>query len=186
MKDRKTLLIVSACVVLLVVIFGWLFWGSNVPGRTTNKDQTKAGPKITNSTISRTENGKKIWEFTVGEAESVDNGKMIKFKDIKGTIYMTDGDEMHLKAAEGSAQTENNDFSLGGGVTADLLKGGSLVADKITWKQKEDILTALGKVKIIHEDTMAKAEQIITSTKLTHFKLHEKALIEKGGKYDEE
>jgi hypothetical protein len=27
----------------------------------------------------------------------VDGGKLIKFKDIKGTVFMADGDEMHVK-----------------------------------------------------------------------------------------
>ena len=58
-------------------------------------------------------------------------------------------------------------------------------ANKVEWKQKQDILTATGAVKVIKDDMMATAERITTSSKLEHFKLKGKAHVERGGKYEE-
>lgn len=187
MKNKQAVLAVGAALVILFGVFAWLFWGSIVPSAGGKKAEgPKISAKVTNTTMSRTENGKKIWEFTVGEAESPDGGNTINFKDIKGKIFLDNGDVMDVSAPKGNAQVKGNDFSLEGGVKAALAKGGTLVADKISWKQKEDILTALGKVKVVHNDTMAKGDQIITSSKLVHFKVKGNALVEKGGKYDED
>ena len=187
MKNKQPIMAVVAGVVVLVGVFAWLFWGSIVPdagGKKTVTPQISA--KVTNTTMSRTENGKKIWEFTVGEAESPDGGNTINFKDIKGKVFLNNGDVMDVSAPQGSAQVKGNDFSLEGGVKAALAKGGTLVAEKISWQQKEDVLTATGKVKIVHDDTMAKGDQIITSSKLVQFKVKGHALVEKGGNYDED
>lgn len=187
MKNKQTILAVAGALIILLGVFAWLFWGSAIPDPSNKKAAgSQVGPKVTNSTLSRTENGKKVWEFTVGEAESTDAGNTITFKDIKGKLYLNNGDVMDIIAPQGSAQLKGNDFALEGGVKASLAKGGSLAADKITWQQKDDVLTALGKVKIIHEDTMAKADQIITSSKLEKFKAKGHALVEKGGTYDED
>ena len=69
---------------------------------------------------------------------------------------------------------------------AGLWPGGFLQADKVEWQQKEDILTATGAVKVIKDDMLARAEQVITSSKLVHFKLKDKAHVERGGQYEEQ
>ena len=82
-------------------------------------------------------------------------------------------------------KTKSNEFMLSNGVTARLKQGGFLKADKVEWNQNKDILTATGAVKVVKEDMMATAEKIITSSKLEHFKLKDKAHVERGGKYEE-
>jgi hypothetical protein len=99
MKNKQTLMAVVAGIVVLAGVFAWLFWGSIVPsigGKKAAAPQIAA--KVTNTTMSRTENGKKIWEFTVGEAESPDGGNTIKFKDIKGKVFLDNGDVMDVSA----------------------------------------------------------------------------------------
>lgn len=186
MKNKKTILSVLGGIVALGLVFFWLFFGSSIPKPTVKTPTKPIAPAIKNSVLSREENGKKIWEFSVEEAETTDNNTKVSLKNIKGKVYLKDGDVMEIEAPLGKAELKGNDFTLDGGVNAKLLKGGSLVAKTVTWKQKDDILTAIGNVKILKEDIMAKGDKAITTSKLEKLKLQGNALVEKGGKYDED
>ena len=177
----------SAGFVVLFLVFAWLFWGSTVPEPTdkTKKvktDTTKA--TVYNTVLHRDVNGKRLWELKVGEAVQV-NDNLIRAKQLEGTVYLNNGDEMYVTAKAGEIRTKRDVFTLTDGVTARLKQGGFLKANKVEWKQKQDILTATGAVKVIKEDMMATAERITTSSKLEHFKLKGKAHVERGGKYEE-
>lgn len=186
MKNKKTILAILACLATLFLVFAWLFWGSAVPKPTekSKTDDPSVKATVHNTVLSRSENGKKLWELRVGEATQV-NDNQIEVKKLDGLIYLDNGDEMHVVAPAGSVQLKVNDFALSGGVVARLKNGGSLQADKVEWQQKEDILTATGAVKVIKDDMLARAEQVITSSKLVHFKLKDKAHVERGGQYEE-
>lgn len=186
MKNKKTLLSVAGGLAALLLIFAWLFWGSAIPAPTAKDKKTGTSVKATvhNTVLDRKENGKKVWELRVEEATQV-NDNLITAKKLEGTVYLSDGDEMYVTASGGQIKIKTNDFMLNGGVTARLKNGGYLKADRITWAQKKDILTAAGAVKVIKDDMLASAEQIVTSSKLEHFKLKEKAHVERGGTYDE-
>ena len=187
MKNKKTILAVLAGLAALILIFAWLFWGSAVPKPTEKNNMTDLSAKATvhNTVLSRNENGKKLWELKVEEATQV-NDNLIEVKKLDGLVYLNNGDAMHVAAPAGSVKLKTNDFALSGGVVARLKNGGFLQADKVEWQQKEDILTATGAVKVIKDDMLARAEQVITSSKLVHFKLKDKAHVERGGQYEEQ
>ena len=187
MKNKNAILMGSAGFVVLFLVFAWLFWGSTVPEPTdkTKKvktDTTKA--TVYNTVLHRDVNGKRLWELKVGEAVQV-NDNLIRAKQLEGTVYLNNGDEMYVTAKAGEIRTKRDVFTLTDGVTARLKQGGFLKANKVEWKQKQDILTATGAVKVIKEDMMATAERITTSSKLEHFKLKDKAHVERGGTYEE-
>ncbi len=187
MKNKNAILMGSAGFVVLFLVFAWLFWGSTVPEPTdkTKKvktDTTKA--TVYNTVLHRDVNGKRLWELKVGEAVQV-NDNLIRAKQLEGTVYLNNGDEMYVTAKAGEIRTKRDVFTLTDGVTARLKQGGFLKANKVEWKQRQDILTATGAVKVIKEDMMATAERITTSSKLEHFKLKGKAHVERGGKYEE-
>ena len=187
MKNKNTILAVAAGMAAFFLVFAWLFWGSTVPEPTdkTKKAETStAKASVYNTTLNREADGKRLWELKVGEAVQEDNG-LVRAKQLEGTVYLSNGDEMYVKAEAAEIRIKNNDFVLTKGVTARLKQGGFLKADKVEWKQKEDILTATGAVKVIKEDMMATAETIITSSKFEHFKLKDKAHVERGGQYEE-
>ena len=177
----------AAGLIALFLVFAWLFWGSTVPEPTdkTKKvetDTTKA--TVHNTVLHRDADGKRLWEMNVGEAIQL-NDNLIRAKQLEGTVYLNNGDEMYVTAKAGEIRTKRDVFTLTDGVTARLKQGGFLKAKKVEWIQKKDILTATGAVKVIKEDMMATAEKIITSSKLEHFKLKDKAHVERGGKYEE-
>ena len=186
-KNKNTILAVVAGLGALFLVFAWLFWGSTVP-EPTNKakkadtDTTKA--TVYNTVLHRDADGKRLWELKVGEAIQL-NDNLVRAKQLEGTVYLSNGDEMYVTAKAGEIKTKSNEFMLSNGVTARLKQGGFLKANKVEWKQKQDILTATGAVKVIKDDMLAMAEKIITSSKFEHFKLKDKAHVERGGKYEE-
>ena len=110
---------------------------------------------------------------------------MILAKNLEGTVYLTNGDEVNVKSSAAEVKVKSNQFALIQGVTARWKNGGFVKADKIEWDQQKDILTAAGSVRIIKGDMLATAENVITSSKLDHFKLRENAHMERGGHYEE-
>ncbi len=186
-KHKKTILSVGAGLLALLLVFAWLFWGSKVPEPTdTSQKPEAAGAKaaVHDTVLHREEKGKRLWELKVGEAVQMDDD-LIEAKNLEGILYLSDGDEMRVKADSATIKVKSNDFALKGGVTARLKQGGFLKADKVEWQQNKDIITATGAVRVIKEDMLATAEKIITSSKFEHFKLKDKAHIERGGHYEE-
>ena len=187
MNKKKTLWAIAAALIFLFLIFAWLFWGSTVteptdPGKTTARDTVKAA--VYNTVLNREANGKKLWELKVGEAQQVGDD-LVKAKNLEGTLYLSNGDEVYVTSSGAEVKIKSNQFALIQGVTARWKNGGFIKAEKVEWDQQKDILTATGAVKVIKEDMLATAEKVITSSKLEHFKLKDKAHVERGGHYEE-
>ena len=186
-KNKNILLAVAAGLTALILIFVWLFWGSSVPeptDKTKNTLESTVKATTHDTVLKRDEGGKKKWHIKAGEAVQESND-VITAKNLDGIIYLTNGDEMHVTAEAGKISDKQNQFELSGKVTARLKRGGFLKADKVEWNQVKDILIATGAVKVVKDDMLARAEKIITSSKLKHFKLIEKAHVERGGHYEE-
>ena len=186
-KNKNTILMGAAGLIVLFLIFAWLFWGSTVPEPTDAlKKNAESTVKATvyNTELNRDENGKNKWKLKVGEAVQESND-VISAKNLDGIVYLSNGDEMHVTAEAGKISDKNNLFELSGKVTARLKKGGFMKADKVEWNQAKDILIATGAVKVVKDDMLARAEKIITSSELKHFKLIDKAHVERGGRYEE-
>jgi len=186
-KNKNMILAVAAGLAVLFLVFAWLFWGSTVPKPTDNtKKATESTIKsaVHDTVLNRDEGGKKKWNLKVGEAFQESNG-VVTAKNLDGTIYLNNGDEMYVTAEAGKISEKQNRFELSGKVTARLKGGGFLKADKVEWNQAKDKLTATGAVKVVKDDMLAQAEKIITSSKFNHFKLIEKAHVERGGQYEE-
>ena len=188
MKHKKAIMAVGSGLLVLFLIFAWLFWGSTVP-EPTDKTKKDAGSTVKatvhNTVLNRDENGKQKWKLKVEEATQESND-VITAKKLDGVVYLNNGDEMHVTAEAGKITDKNNQFELSGKVTARLKKGGFMKADKVEWNQAKDILIATGAVKVVKNDMLARAEKIITSSELKHFKLIDKAHVERGGHYEEE
>ena len=186
-KNKKTILAVAAGLIALCLVFAWLFLGSDVPepaDGTKKVELTRVKASVYNTVLKRDIDGKPLWELKVGEAVQM-NDDLIAAKNLEGSLHLSNGDEVYVKSSGAEVKIKSNQFALTGGVTARWKNGGFIKADRIEWDQQKDILTATGAVKIIKEDMLATAEKIITSAKLDHFKLKEKAHVERGGHYEE-
>ncbi|MBQ9698029.1 MAG: LPS export ABC transporter periplasmic protein LptC [Acidaminococcaceae bacterium] len=188
MKNKKTVTAIAVGLAVLLMVVGWLFWGAEVPEPTdkTKKENTGAvQATVHNTVLDHSENGKKLWNLKVGEVTQIADG-LVNAKDLDGVVYLSNGDEIYLKAAAGQIRIKEEQFALSRGVTVRLKNGGFLKADEVAWDRKKDILTAAGSVKVVKDDMLARAEKVITSSKLEHFKLTKQAHVERGGHYEEQ
>lgn len=101
-------------------------------------------------------------------------------KGVKGKIYREDGSVIDVTAGGGKINNDDKNFALDRGVKATLSTGGEITAEEISWNQKDDIITATGKVKVVKEEHTALADKIVTSSKFDHFKLSGHAEVQKG------
>ena len=159
MKDKKVILSVLAGLVVAGAVIAWLLLGGDKPVTIKPGDGVTAqiNASLKNSVLQREKDGKKLWVFTV---EEVVNDKA---KD------------------KGSAGMKSNDFSLEGNIKAILNTGGELYADKITWNQDKELITATGNFKMHKDDYTATADSAETTSAFKHIKLKGNAKVEKGG-----
>ena len=86
-----------------------------------------------------------------------------------------------MSADQGEAAINKNDFSLEGHVQAKLTSGGEFFADKVTWQQKDELITAQGHVKLVKDDYIAVADEASTTSAFQSVKLKGNAKVTKGG-----
>ena len=115
----------------------------------------------------------KGWLTISGSGEAV-------MKGVKGKIYREDGSVIDVTAGGGKINNDDKNFALDRGVKATLSTGGEITAEEISWNQKDDIITATGKVKVVKDEHTALADKIVTSSKFDHFKLSGHAEVQKG------
>lgn len=183
MKNKKVILTVLAGLIVAGVIIAWLMLGGNKPVtvKPGNGVSAQVNASLKNSVLQREKDGKKLWEFTVEEVVNDKSKNMAYLKGIKGKIYRSDGSYIDISADKGTAEISKNDFSLEGKVKAVLNTGGELYADKITWNQGKELITAKGNFKM-HKDTYtATADSAETTSAFKNIKLKGNAKVEKGG-----
>lgn len=184
--NKKTILLIIAAVCIMAGIITWLFKTSPTGNKAHTTAPTVAPHQVENSTLTQEENGKKVWEVTIASAV-YDKGRDVTVaKGIKGTLYQQDGTTMTVTADEGEINMKSRDIVLTKnprGVTSDE---GKLVADKVTWLNKDKLILAEGNVKIVRGDTVATAKKATMQVDMKKVKLMEDAKVVRGAKENEE
>ena len=183
MNNKNVILTILGGIAIAVAIIGWLVFGGSAPKNVELGDGVKAkfNASLKDSVIQREKDGKKMWEFTVGE---IINDKITKnaiLKGIKGKVYRSDGNYIAINAEGGSMKMGTNDFALEGNVKAINSNGGKLLADKVEWIQKGEKIIATGNVKLYKDEWFASADKAETTSSFNNLKLKGDAMVEKGG-----
>ena len=110
-----------------------------------------------------------------------DEKDVAQLKGIKGKLYRSDGSYLEMSADKGEAAIKKNDFFLEGHVQAKLTSGGEFFADKVSWQQKDELITAQGHVKLVKDDYTAVADEASTTSAFQSVKLKGNAKVTKGG-----
>ncbi len=183
MNFKKGMPWIIAGVLITASIFAWLFYGSEIakPVEVTNNEM-KVNMKVLNTNIQQDDNGKKIWDFNVKEAEYI--GDKIVVTGIKGKIYLKDGEIIDVDSGGGTLYGATNTIELSNGVTAVTKTGRKLVSEKIYWDRNTNVITAEGAVKILSEDVLATGDKAITDGNIEKVKLVGNAMVEQGGNYE--
>ena len=171
MKNKKVILSVLAGIVIAGAIIAWLMLSGDKPITVKPGDGVTAqiNASLKNSMVKREKDGKKLWEFTVEEVVNDKVKNTAYLKGIKGKVY------------RGSAGMKSNDFFLEGNIKAVLNTGGELYADKISWNQEKELITATGHFKMHKDAYTATADSAVTTSAFKHIKLKGNAKVEKGG-----
>lgn len=177
---NKGLLLIAGGVAVAAAIIGWLMFGGEAPKNPENIASDVASAIVRNTTVNREQDGKKLWEFSVEQLESISGSGEAVLKGVKGKIYREDGSEIIVEAGGGRINNDDKNFALDRGVKATLSTGGEITAEEIAWNQKDDVITASGKVKVVKDEHTALADKIVTSSKFDHFKLSGHAEVQKG------
>ena len=152
---NKGLLLIAGGIAVAAAIIAWLMFGGEAPKNPENVVTEVASAVVKNTTVNREQDGKVLWEFSVEELESVSGSGEAVLKGVKGKIYREDGSVI------------------------DVVAGGGKIKE-IAWNQKDDVITATGKVKVVKDEHTALADKIVTSSKFEHFKLSGHAEVQKG------
>lgn len=182
--NKKMFMAIGAALVIAVGVVSWLIFGGKAVRVNVGKDTTlQIAATLKNSVVSRESEGKKLWEFSVGETMADKNKNNLVLKDIKGKLYQKDGGVIEVSADKGTMVNTKNDFTFEGNVKASDSKGTVFTCDKINYKQEKDqnIITAIGNVVLIRGENKASADWASTTTELEVVKLKGNARVEKGG-----
>ena len=183
MNNKNVILTILGGIAIAVAIIGWLVFGGSAPKNVELGDGVKAkfNASLKDSVIQREKDGKKMWEFTVGEIINDKITKKAILKGIKGKVYRSDGNYIAINAEGGSMKMGTNDFALEGNVKAINSNGGKLLADKVEWIQKGEKIIATGNVKLYKDEWFASADRAETTSSSNNPKLKGNAIVEKGG-----
>ncbi len=177
---NKGLLLIAGGIAIAAIIIAWLMLGGEAPKNPDNLGDDGVSAVVKHTSISREQDGRKLWEFSVEELESISGSGEAVMKGVKGKIYREDGSVVDVVAGGGRINNDNKDFALDRGVKATLSTGGEITAQEVRWQQKDDVITASGKVKVVKDEHTALADKIVTSSKFDHFKLSGHAEVQKG------
>ena len=183
MKNSKVILAIVAGLVIAGSVIAWLMLGGEKP---TNVNLGKGvsaqlNASLKDSVIKREKDGKPLWEFTVGKVINDRQRNVAILEGIKGKLYRSDGSYLEMSADKGEAAIKKNDFFLEGHVQAKLTSGGEFFADKVSWQQKDELITAQGHVKLVKDDYTAVADEASTTSAFQSVKLKGNAKVTKGG-----
>lgn len=180
--NNKAIMAIVGAIVFTVGIICWLIFGGTAKIPVGNGVSVTVNATMKNSTITRETDGKKLWEFTVGEAISDKNRNHVVLKGVKGKLYRKNGTFIDVTADKGIAIANKNDFTLEGNVKFIGSDGAELTTDKINYKQDKEIITATGHVVMKKDIYRAYADMATTTSALENVKLKGHAKVEKGGK----
>lgn len=183
MKNKQVIMPVAGGLLIAGAIIAWLMFGGSAPTNVQldNGINAQFNASLKNSVVSREKDGVKLWEFTVDEVINDKTANKAILKGIKGKVYRNDGSYIDITADSGSTVIGENNFALEGKVQAVLSSGGKLQADKISWLQKKEEITAEGNVKLYKDEWFASADKAVTTSAFKKLKLAGNAKVEKGG-----
>ena len=183
MNNKNVILSILGGVAIAAAIICWLVFGGSAPKNVELGDGVKAkfNASLKNSVIQREKDGKKMWEFTIGEIINDKITDTAILKGIKGKVYRSDGNYIDIDAESGSMKMGSNNFALEGNVKVINSDGGKLLADKVEWIQKGEEIIATGNVKLYKDEWFASADKAMTTSDFDSLKLQGNAIVEKGG-----
>ena len=181
MKHKGFYLTLAGCIVALAALVCWLIFGGKMPTRPKPTKGVTVAATVKNTTITRDENGKKLWEFQVKEAVQDNKNKRVSMRGVTGKVYRKDGSYIDIKGDRGLWAMETNNFVLAGNVEAVHKNGSKLTTDRVHYDQKTEVIIATGNVVMTRDNTKVTGDKAETTSAFKNVKVTGHAKAEKGG-----
>lgn len=188
MLNKNIAMFIGTGVLIGGAVIGWLFSGT-VPSVDVNNGKgvsAKINATMTNTLVTREQDGVKLWEFTVAELQQDKRANKAYLKGIKGKVFRKDGGHIEITADGGEAtlNKKDNNFSVNGKVVAQASDGSKFYADRVDYVEKNKFIKASGNVRVQKDGYAAWGDIAETTADLEKFKLKGHAKVEKGGNID--
>ncbi len=167
----------------LLLVLGVVVWSVVTVPEAPPAHTEPEGPQLMtydNNIISTEKNGKLLWELAAEHTEVDVNTHNTTMTGITGHFYGEDGRRADIKAAQGLYDDKSKNIKLTDGVEVETSDGARLTSKEMEWLAKEEILAAMGDVRMTREDMLATGERVESSDAFSKVKIIGKAHIEKG------
>lgn len=110
--------------------------------------------------------------FSTGKASQEDKIVVAQLRDMRAELYEKGKLASRMVAPRVEANTEAYEIVAYGGVkVTSVAQNASIVADKITWKSKENTIVGEGNIRLRKDNVTATGSKIISDTSLTKITL---------------
>lgn len=179
MTKRKTWLYILGSIAFVGALLWWLFLAP--PPQTSVPEKTGGvNFSIEGSTLKEGNNGKPVWEMTIGSMDYDAEKGISQLRGIRGKWYREDGTWLDITAEGGTITKDQQELVLTGNVVATHSEGSRLETDKLTWLKTDGRLQANGKVRLMKDDVVATADEAVMDTGFVNLRLSGKAEVKKG------
>lgn len=126
------------------------------------------------------DNGRPVWkaQFKEGHLAQADDSAEVQLIGVKATMFRNGKPASSLSASSVTADSNTREIVANGAVKVVSFKdNGSLAANKLVWKSKEDKIIGTGNVKIVRGNISATASKVIADTSLSKVTLSNAEII---------
>lgn len=175
---RKLNLFYLVVFVVIVLAVAWAFLRAgfitqNFNNEIMGQNSENKEVNIESLYVTDTKDGTKSWELfaETGHYDNINN--IIFLSDIIGNFYKNGSVLVSFKANRGTYTTENKHIVLYDNVVFVHKDGENITADRITWKGKNEDITAVGNVRIEKPDEIVVyGEEATLHPELEEFKIN--------------
>ncbi len=175
---KKLSLFYVVIFVVIVIAVAWAFLTAGVITKNFSHDLMEQNAEnkevnIESLYVTDTKDGVKSWELfaETGHYDNVNN--IIFLADIIGNFYKDNSVLVSFKAKRGTYTTENKHIILYDDVVFVHKDGENITADRITWKGKDEDITAVGNVRIEKPgEIIIYGEEAVLRPELEDFKIN--------------
>lgn len=175
---RKLNLFYLVVFVVIVLAVAWAFLRAGVITKNFNNEimgQNSENKEVNIESlyVTDTKDGTKSWELfaETGHYDNINN--IIFLSDIVGNLYKNGSVIVSFKAKRGTYTTENKHIVLHDDVVFVHKDGENIRADRITWKGRNEDITAVGNIRIEKpNEIVVYGEEAVLQPELEEFKIN--------------
>lgn len=175
---KKINVLYSITFVLIVIAVLWAFLSAgfitkNFNNNILSDNSESKEVNIEGLYVTDTKDGEKSWELYADNGHYDNTNNIVFLEDIIGNFYEKGQVRVSFKAKRGTYTTEDKHIILYDDVVFVHKDGENVSADRITWKGKDEDITAVGNVRIEKPDeVVVYGQEAILNPGFNDFKIN--------------